>query len=62
VAPHFSRVSEFVAEPAQPKTDLTHACTQLFAVVPIQAGRFSGHMLGFLGGAGINGGQNNAVS
>jgi len=39
-----------------------HACTQLFAVVPIQAGRSSGHMLGFLGGAGINGGQNNAVS
>ena len=33
---------------------------QLFAIVPIQAGSNSGGMLGYLGGAGINGGQNNA--
>ena len=32
----------------------------LFAVVPISTGRLSGSALGFLGGAGINGGQNNA--
>ena len=38
----------------------TRAAPQLFAVVPISAGRQGASALGFLGGAGINGGQNNA--